>query len=698
MFSVLLAIGLSGSAHTPLHPADADLYFDVPDLGAAIAAYTHAPSVEITSSPGAGHIADAARDAGFDLRALTTSLLPVPDPTRPGDAWWPWSAARRASCSLLGLEANSPPEARAAWFVCDFANAEAAAQAERALIAMGGGEPKPAGEWTIGESKVPVLAIRSPLELFASTAWCANTGTRLVVGMGAANSDTFVARLEAVGESVAPAWSALKLPVRSEDARGVIVLELGSDMDDLPAFAAGNPAFAGAVLALAPFACAMGHWRIELRDGRFVTDAVYEPRGTAKRLFDVLGSKPVSAAAMRLVPPDAVGAWVGDADPDRAESVIGGLLESWIGTPGSGTESVPGPRMSEGLKSALAVSLLPIQSLVSPAPRVVVAVELADAAKFGAGLDAWLARAQAANADLEIERKPYRKVATVALGLKKDPNESQGGGGLPFGASALEPTRITIAVLEDRVILASTPSAARNEIKRLQEKSDAPVNALVRNVVHPTDAFEISTMDWSSFLSTIYDSARGLLPAFAQGREKPIELDSLPTGAQLFAPLRPSTSWSKRVDGRILVHSESSFGPETPLALASVGYLAMNAMRAPAKLAPEPAAEETGPVAVPAEAAAESEAARTLVALREVRTALGVYRTQFGRVPATIAELLQKTDMFPDGFLKSGAVPKDGWGRELVLLTSKEGVAYELYSLGADGIDQHGAGDDVRLP
>jgi hypothetical protein len=60
--------------------------------------------------------------------------------------------------------------------------------------------------------------------------------------------------------------------------------------------------------------------------------------------------------------------------------------------------------------------------------------------------------------------------------------------------------------------------------------------------------------------------------------------------------------------------------------------------------------------------------------------------------------LLQKTDAFPDGFLKSGAVPKDGWNRDLVYAGATDGSTYNLYSFGADGIDQQGSGDDVRLP
>ena len=61
-------------------------------------------------------------------------------------------------------------------------------------------------------------------------------------------------------------------------------------------------------------------------------------------------------------------------------------------------------------------------------------------------------------------------------------------------------------------------------------------------------------------------------------------------------------------------------------------------------------------------------------------------------------DLLRGTDSFPDGFLPGGKVPQDGWGRELHYERAPDGSGYALRSLGPDGIDQQGAGDDVRLP
>src|SRR5690242_4859636 len=103
---MLLALWLTACAQTPhaaLHPVGADLYAEVPDVGAVIAAYDRAPAVQLVASDGAARIAAVAKDLGLDLASIGSSLLPIADPARPADRWWPWSAARTASFSASGL-------------------------------------------------------------------------------------------------------------------------------------------------------------------------------------------------------------------------------------------------------------------------------------------------------------------------------------------------------------------------------------------------------------------------------------------------------------------------------------------------------------------------------------------------------------------------------------------------------------------
>lgn len=695
----LLLAGV-GSSHAALHPAGSDLYAEIPDTGAVIAAYSNAPFVRMVGSDGAKSLGSLIKDLGFDIETVLGGLLPIADPNRPDDRWWPWSATQTLSFSATGLEASSKDgTALSAWMICDFKSADAAVQAELALAAMGGIDAKPGDAIQIAGVEVQVNTIGSPLGVIAGTAWTARIDTRLVAGIGAAKPEEFATLSAAKDGGLHATWNSTDTSKLLPASAGVTVLEILADMDDAPAFLSDTGALGSAALFLAPFLSSHGRWRIELQGDRFVTNAVHEPRGAATQLFSAFGAAPVSTKALGYLPPDAVGTWVTSVDAARAESAVGALFASVLGDAPIAEAAAGEARMADGLGVSMATCLLPFQSLMQPAPRIVLALELTDAKKFEAGLDAWIARAKVATPSLVVERKPYRKVPTIVIGAGKDDAESSGGGGgSPLGGMSLEPTRVAIAVLADRVLFTSAPSVVRNEIKRLQDSPNATTHAATQAVVRPADSVEVSTMDWAAFLSKVYDGARGVLPMLAQGRSEPIDLEKLPSAEQLFAPFRASSSWARRDGARWVVHSESSFGPETPLALAALGFLGMRAARPPMipTGAPEsrPATEASpAPASDPADPRA-----LTLGALREVRTAVAVYRSQFGRVPPTTADLLLKTDAYPDGFLKSGKVPKDGWGRDLVYVAVTDGASYAMRSLGADGIDQDGAGDDVRLP
>ena len=80
----------------------------------------------------------AAKAMGADVGAMFASMLPTPDPSRPDDRCWPWSALTSASLSLAGLDTPAP--AGTAWserasgcIVIDFSDAAAATQAMSAI-------------------------------------------------------------------------------------------------------------------------------------------------------------------------------------------------------------------------------------------------------------------------------------------------------------------------------------------------------------------------------------------------------------------------------------------------------------------------------------------------------------------------------------------------------------------------------------
>jgi hypothetical protein len=260
--------------------------------------------------------------------------------------------------------------------------------------------------------------------------------------------------------------------------------------------------------------------------------------------------------------------------------------------------------------------------------------------------------------------------------------------------------RPTVALHGDRVLVALSPTTARSEVKRLiDEKEGSAPHAIAS--LRKEGAFELSTMDWSRLLGELWDQARGLVPMLAQGGAEPVDLSLLPTSTDLFGSLQPTLSWSRRVprDGApSLVHarSESSFGPETPLMLAGMVYAGASSRQ---EVPGEAEVLETKPASPPASPPAVDDApARTTKALRGVKTALAVYKSQAGRFPAALDELLRGTDAFPDGFLPDKRLPSDAWSRPFIYEPATDGTSYALRSTGADGVDQRGAGDDIKAP
>ena len=89
-------------------------------------------------------------------------------------------------------------------------------------------------------------------------------------------------------------------------------------------------------------------------------------------------------------------------------------------------------------------------------------------------------------------------------------------------------------------------------------------------------------------------------------------------------------------------------------------------------------------------------AEQTQELLVEISVAIRLYQLDNGGAnPSSLGALLEKTATYPDGYLEGGAVPQDGWGQAFVFESTAAG--YALRSIGSDGKDEKGAGDDLTL-
>ena len=455
----------------------------------------------------------------------------------------------------------------------------------------------------------------------------------------------------------------------------------------------------------------------------------------------------------------------GGADRDT----LGGATHDAAGSansdrPGSQDSDLPG--FAEALGSASAAYLLPLTNIQSPLPRIAIVVEVKDAAKLERALDAWGEALVKERKDVRWIKKSYRKHPLWELASgdpdKKD-DESKNGRSMTPDLSP----QPTLALLDDRLILALKLSVAQAEVRRIVDGKPFEAHAIGAGGHFPSDAFEASVMDWSAYLGKFVDLLKGLAPMLAQMGSTSFDASGLPDGALLAEHFKPTWSWSKELaDGRTFTHSESSFGPDTPAAIGAFvlglissqsgealrgmlpgGLGAFGADRSASADAPPNAANsklpgsklpdsklpgktpDAKPQDKPQDAKPQNEARDnpasasgksgtstskntadadrpsaedpqtiTLHVLRELKTGIAVYRSQNGRVPARLEQLLEPTDAFPKGFLSSSEVPRDAWKHAFVYSAEPDGKKYKLRSLGPDGIDQQGGGDDVLAP
>ncbi|MHC4377192.1 MAG: type II secretion system protein GspG, partial [Planctomycetota bacterium] len=84
--------------------------------------------------------------------------------------------------------------------------------------------------------------------------------------------------------------------------------------------------------------------------------------------------------------------------------------------------------------------------------------------------------------------------------------------------------------------------------------------------------------------------------------------------------------------------------------------------------------------------------------LLSIRVGLEAYRyDRGGAYPNELGDLLETNDQFPKGYVTEGLDLLDGWGRSFVYQPSDDGSTYSLRSLGPNGQDDGGTGDDIVL-
>lgn len=446
-----------------------------------------------------------------------------------------------------------------------------------------------------------------------------------------------------------------------------------------------------------------GVLRMQLVADRFVTEIASKRRPDPMGLATMVGNAPIPPTMWTSVPDDAIGIYGTSIDGPAIYRALMKAMAKEKTEPGQPT---PAQKLAEFEKRAgfsvekdvcgslgggVVAYMLPIAGVLGP-PGLAIVVDLRDPVAFQRGIEGVLkVLEEESEGEFSLRNKPYKDQPMWTVTFGKDDE----GAANPL-AAAFSPT---LTIVKNRMIITLNPARAKKEIKRALGEEGALHLIATEGHKPPAEASTFAYMDWAAFLNGAYDGARGLAGMVGAGNI-PFDVSKLPTAQTFSRFFRPTVFFSKSTPTGTYMRNESSFGPETWIGIMGLGAGAALVARGHSQHVVEDG-DESASVEVetpepPSDVSVEQGA--THAALNTLATAISVYQLDTGHYPAALADLLSATTNYPHGFLPKSSLPKDGWGRDLRYRVESGRASYHIWSVGADGVDQSGAGDDVTMP
>ena len=654
--SLCLAIQV-GAGHAALHPASAEFFLEVPDVPALLETYTSMPMVGFFNDPqtlsAVRKLLQQPQLSGSQLVSDGLRVLPLPealvqDPIRI------LQELESASFSVEGRSSSSEPGALA---VFDWKNEELAAAIEVALAGFTQGEQR----------------------------WLSREGSRIWLGLGSLDPES--TRVLATGSSNLASSGTLESASALGEPAGTVFVTGFATRNPVDLLLECLPSLQGSMvsdlqgLAHLVLGDEALHWRTCLSEGVFVTELLQPEAGHPIASQPWVARDPLDPFVLDSIHHGALFASGFSFDPFGAEAwLIDSLAEASGSSPAEmrgrleATLGFPVSQPFSKLQPQGAFFVHPVKGLGLPKTYAAVPLREADGVLEEIGA---LAEELARGVDgMKVKSTKYKKVPYLSIVLPET----------VASLGDLGSVRPAIAVLDDKLILSNGTLGLKKEIRRWlgddREQLPAPKYPWTGNPgALPLGTTSVVYIDWATQVEAILELARAL-GGLAEGL--PVDLSQLPP-PQVFTRHLPPTFHATTVteDGVITRH-EAGFYVETWLGLVGLVSMITEALN---PSTPSPGAD--APASVPREQATNN-------TLQSLRTSISVYRIDTGRVPDRLGDLLQPTTNYPQGFLNgSKALPTDAWGHAFRYSAGLDGKAYKLWSLGPDGIDQNGAGDDI---
>ena len=747
MLSSLLLSALcclpSGDGHAGLHPANTNVYLEVPDIPAAIAAYEKAPVAQLFRDPSVREFVGAMTGRDPEEISFVTMIDMVLEETREDlpevglMALELLPEVEHISLSLSGIELEGLSaeilESEGGWSekldsragkmralaVLDFANAESASGAEQLIRSQLEGEDALLGSLARSRARAEFDGQEVDWSFYQGTldeavfgVWVATLDSRLVLGSGLTADSS---QLFPVRESLASTEGYRTCSGHMSGQGGLTVMESYSNVHDLlelpnmldlaPEFVSDlKPAASLFLEMLCPEGARQARGRVRLIEDRFITET-FSREFNGPEAQRLRGGGHVGADSLAMVPAEAVGVWATHLDKEGIHELVLRSLAKLTGSaPGDVMVTLeeeygfrPDRDLIQPLGGPMVFYTMPFTGIGMP--KMYVALELEDNEAFARGMEG-LGKylVDFGGEAVEFRSKPYRKQPFMSF-APGEGFEQANLGMEAQGVAALAPFlsfSVAAGVLEDRAILSLSSMYTKREMKRLLKGDSETYDYPTDDIVLPEDVLGLGRTDWGTILGGVYESVLGFLPLIEQGigEELPFSIDDLPPSTLFSTYFVPTLSWDRRVEGGVYELSESSFGPEVPALFTVAVSLAVFGSSSTME---EEDARERLVVAEATKPEQEDFAASTERSMKELKVVLVVYKSDVGRFPQRLQSLLEPTQNFPNGFLEGGRLPTDGWGQEFHYSTDERGAGYRLWSSGANGTDEAGEGDDVLL-
>ncbi len=458
--------------------------------------------------------------------------------------------------------------------------------------------------------------------------------------------------------------------------------------------------------------------RMQLVGDRFVSELTTMYTQPNETITAALGLGPVPKGLLSAVPEDAIGVYLASIDGALAWKTIKQELSKDEADTEAAQEQLAEVEAKYNFSvekdifgsvgKGVLMYLLPLKGVTS-IPGMALVVDLKDPVAMQKGIEGLMAMlGDEAGEEFKVRSKPYRDAPVWTFNFGQD----ESGGGMNPLMNAFSPS---ITIVKNRLIVTLNSTHIKKEIKRaLGEETGAHLIA-TEGHLPPAEATSFTYMDWSALLNGVYEGGRGLVGLMGAGMV-PVDVTKLPEPGVFTHFYKPTIYYSKTIPGGVYQRNESSFGPEVWLSLIGIGAVAGFATTESEELESPDSAEgdegmesddegdegmESGDEDAEADQEAPAGNARLLgtnVEMRHLATSVAVYQMDSGKYPQTLELLLKATKNYPDGFLGKGALPTDGWGHGFKYSLLDSGARYRLWSMGPDGVDQQGGGDDIVSP